>query len=104
MGDAPPALIMTVPPPATFRLEQLGEPDSPAILFSTAESCPLGADGEIVVCGRRLQSDRLGEPLPPVPTLMDEVTDKLHFNIGPIMIGSRRGADGQTSFGIGIRF
>lgn len=60
---------------------------------------------EIVVCAEGSdQQYMMGEDPPPAPNPMDELSESLRFNIGPIELGSIRNADGTYGFGARMKF
>jgi hypothetical protein len=50
-------------------------------------ACPPASDGEIEVCAPvpvENEKYRLGSPLPPSPTAMEELARKLRWRVGPL--------------------
>lgn len=60
---------------------------------------------EIVVCAQGTDRQYLmGEDPPEAPNPMDELSEALRFNIGPVELGSIKNADGTYGFGARMKF
>ena len=104
MLQSPPAAIVSSDVPAAFSIGDLDRDRSWRSRL-VGQDCPRSDSSDIVVCGHRNNNkrERLGQPLPDNPTLMDDIGDKLNVRLGPIEIGSLKNGDTRT-FGLRIRF
>ena len=78
--------------------------DGTLVIDILARPCEPSADGEIVVCAAP-EGQVPVVPAPPLePLLMDEISEALTAEVGPVELGPGTRPDGTVGFGARIRF